>query len=68
MLGDVSSDCLRAWSCVAFKGANGGVPRAGQQNGRVDAVLGSMRQRRVPELMERPATGGRAEQLRGAAI
>jgi hypothetical protein len=42
MLGDVSSDCLRAWTCVAFKGTGGSVPRAGEQDRRVGSVLGGV--------------------------
>ena len=63
MPGDVASHGLRPMPCIAFQGAHGGVSRAGEQNWRVGAVLGSVGQRGVLQLVERPPIGGVTEDL-----
>jgi hypothetical protein len=45
VFGNVSRDGLGAWPGVALEGADRSMSRARQQDGRVDPVLGGMRQR-----------------------
>ncbi len=68
MLGDVASDGLCARSRIPLQGTHGGVPRAGKQDRRVGPVLGSVGQRGVAQLVERPPAGHCTEELGGATV
>ncbi len=68
VLSDMARNGLGAWPSIAFQRPDRGVARAGKQYRGVGPILGSVRERGVPQLVERPPVGSLAEQLRGAPI
>ena len=57
-LGEVTGCCLRSGAGVALQRAHRGVPRPGQQQRQVGAILGGVGEGRVAQLMQRPPGAG----------
>src|SRR5919204_2014310 len=68
VLGDVARDRLGTRAGIPLQGTNGGMPRPGEQDGRIGPVFGGMGQCGVAELVEGPPMDGVAEQLRCSAV